>query len=83
MQWNSNLMLGFLDPTESDLIMFNNINIKMYNQSLENNQLGKAGTHKYSLRQKMAHHKNKNELMLLPNYSNQDLLSNHHHEICR
>ena len=43
----------------------------MYNQTLENNQLPKDVPQKYSLRQKMAHYKNKNEPIHLPNALNQ------------
>jgi len=53
----------------------------MYNLALENNQPQKANTQKYSLRQKMTQLKIKNEPILLPNFSDQNLLSSLNHNV--
>lgn len=54
----------------------------MYNQAIENYQLTKPATQKYSLRQKMAQHINKPEVVIPYNTLRLDLTCKNNNNIC-
>ena len=54
----------------------------MYNQALENNQLGKPTTQKFSLRRKIAQNKNKQGIVMPGNPPKLDLTSRNNNNMC-